>query len=129
MKIAQTFDLEIISIKYITITRDCSLTGPQIPAYEIFGKLTTSCQYAYFPNPNKPKARQVEKGWHFSAVMAEDSRVGRYFISIGPVDPSAPDFLRDIIGEHLRSMDLSGVCDLNPAFKADRKQLIQESYE
>jgi len=129
MKIAQAFDLEIISIRHITVTKDHGLTGPQYPAYEIFGKLSTQCQYAYFPNPVQRDLKEITKSWHFSALMIDHPEIGHYFASVGPLDSQTSDLIREIVAEHLRNMDLSGALELDPSFKTERKKLLQESYE
>jgi hypothetical protein len=116
MKIAQPFELKIISVRHTNYTDQ--------PAYNIYGELTTSCRYAYGTKDKRCRSR-----WAFDALMVAPPGRDRYFVRIAPLSRDAPDFVRDLVGEHLRNLDLSGMCRLNSEFKSAKKKQIKEIYE
>ena len=106
MQIAQTFDIDVISVKESTYSEYQLGVGGHIdrPSYEIFGTISTKSYHAYFPSPLATlPAEELKHQWYFDAIMAEHPEIGRYFVRIGA--DFAPDFLRNILADHLKKIE------------------------
>ena len=104
MQVTQPFEIDVISVKDIFCQSPVN-GREEIPANVIFGTFSTKSRHAYVPE-NGPVLRR----WHFEAVMANHPEKNcRYFVRIGVGD--GPDFVRNIVAEHLKKLKLTGACD------------------